>query len=154
HDHRSLALLFFFAQPVLKQLALEQAAAEVSLESRMTHRQQLRRDQAAQFGAAFDVVGFGHPALHRFAPECASILLETAAQPRQFAELAIACEMAPQFQALTRGESAALAKLEAEVVTVLSDAIDFLCEPDTLCLHAPQLGLIGMADLFGHLARL
>src|SRR5690242_7785301 len=120
----------------------------------MMHREQLGRNQPSQLRAAFDVVGLGHPALHRFAPERARVLLEAADQPRQLAELAVAREMTPELQPFAGREPTALAELQAEVMAILRDAIDLLGEAKTLGFHPAQLTLVGMADLLGHLAGL
>ena len=101
----------------------------------MMHREQLGRNQAPQLRAAFDVVGLGHAALDRFAPERARVLLEAADQPRQLAELAVAREMTPELQPLAGRDAAALAELQAEVMAVLRDAIDLLRQAEALGFH-------------------
>src|SRR5262249_7612043 len=141
-------------QPVLEQLALEQAAAEVAPQARVMHREQLDRNQAPQLRAALDVISLGHSALHRFAPQRPRVLLEAADQPREFAELAVAREMSPELQPFAGGEPAALAELQAEVMAVLRDAVDLLREAEAFGLHPAQLAVVGMIELLGDLARL
>ena len=91
-------------------------------------REQFRRDQPAQIRAALDVVGLGDAAIQRFAAQRARVLLEAADQSRQFAELAVARELPPEFEPLARRKPSTLAELEAEIVTVLRDAIDLLAK--------------------------
>ena len=60
---------------------------EIGAQLRMMQREQLRRNQAAQVGAALDVVGLGDAAIERLAAQRARVLLEAADQPRELAEL-------------------------------------------------------------------
>src|SRR5208283_1334868 len=124
YDHRALALLLVVAQAILKHSALEHAAIEIALEDGMMHREQLRRYQAAELGAKFDVVGFGDAALERFALESARVLLEAPDHPRQLAEFLVAREAPAELESRTGCDAPALPEFAAEVVAVLSGLID------------------------------
>ena len=62
--------------------------------------------------------------------------------------------MTPELQPLPGREPAALAEFQAEVVAVLRDAINLLCQAEALGFHPAQLAAAGLAYLLGHLARL
>src|SRR5882757_9534892 len=111
----------------------------------MMQREQLRRNQPAKVRAALDVIGFRHATIEGFAPQCAGVLLKAPDQPREFAELAIACQPPAELKPLAGRHSSALAELQAEIMAVLRNAIDLFGELRAAQLHPLQLGLIAVA---------
>ena len=146
-DHRPFTLLLVLAQAVLQDLAFEQTAQEIGAQSRVVQRDQLGRNQAAQFVAAFNIVGLGDTAIERAAAQRACVLLETADQPRQLAEPLVARQMASEFEPFIGRGSSALAELDAEVVTILRDPINLFSELRGPHLHPLQLGLIAVLEV-------
>src|SRR6516164_934061 len=92
----------------------------------MMKRDQLSGNQAAQFRAALNVIGFCDTTVECTPAQRASVLLEAPDQPREFSELLVTREAAAQFQPLAGRKPAALPKFEAEVVTILGNSIDLV----------------------------
>src|SRR5215469_4580486 len=114
----------------------------------MMQRDQLSGNQAAQFRAGLNVVGFRDTAVQCTPAQSASVLFEAPDQPRKFSELLVAREAAAQFQSLAGRKPAALPKFEAEVMTILGNSIDLVRQLCAAELKPLDLVVVAVMELF------